>query len=397
MKILYHHRTRGRGAEGVHITGICDALNTLGHDVTLLSFPGSEPDLSKSDSPSLNKKEKKKSLFARLAEATKLMPQFVFELFEFGYNALAYHRLSKASQDKDIKLIYERYSLFTFAGILYAKINKLPFILEVNDSALVERVRPLKIKWLAKKIEKFVFEKADGVVFISSEFQRVACNEYQNINKSIVSPNAANISHFKHDLVSNKEAKAKLGIDEDKVVLGYTGAFVHWHGIDWFVEEIIDKLKYHPDLVLLLVGDGVAYDAIEQLVIKHELSKQIILTGRIAHTDLSGCMSAMDFGILPDSNTYGSPMKLFEFMAMGKAMILPDFSPITEVVEDNKTGWLFSHGDKEACIEKVFNIYKNKEELKEAGEAARQYIVNERQWINNGEDLLALAFPEVND
>lgn len=397
MKILYHHRTRGRGAEGVHITGICDALGKLGHDVSLLSFPGSEPDLSKSDSPSLTKKENKKSFFAKLAEATKLMPQFVFELFEIGYNALAYKRLSDASKEKNPDFIYERYSLFTFAGLMYAKRNKLPFVIEVNDSALVERVRPLKLKWFAKKIEKYVFERADGIVFISSEFQKLASKEYKNISKSIVSPNAANIEHFKHDLLSNSEAKDKLEISQDKTIVGYTGAFVHWHGIDWFVEEIIDKLHDHPNLVLLLIGDGVAYEPIKAMVEKHNLSDQVILTGRIAHTELSAYMSAMDFGILPDSNTYGSPMKLFEFMAMGKAMVLPNFTPITEVVADDQTGWLFGTGNKQMCVNKVLSLYQDKEELARVGANAREYIVNERQWTNNAEDLLNLAFPKVSD
>lgn len=392
MKIIYHHRTRGRGAEGVHITGVCDALTTLGHDVSLLSFPGSEPDITKSDSPSLNKRVKKKSFFAKVAEMTKIMPQFVFEILELGYNGLAYKRLCDKNKEVGAEFVYERYSLFTFAGLLFAKSKKLPFIIEVNDSALVERVRPLKLSWLAKKIEKYVFQRADGIVFISTEFQKIATNSYGKIAPSIISPNAANIAHFKHDAMSNEDAKAKLGIDKNKIVAGYTGAFVHWHGIDWFIEEIISELKSHPDLTLLLIGDGVAFEPISELVKAHNLSEQVILTGRIAHTELSTYMSAMDFGILPDSNIYGSPMKLFEFMAMGKAMVLPSFTPITDVVENNKTGWIFEAKDRKACVKKVLEIYQNKEEIKQVGENARNYIVNERQWTHNAKDLLALAF-----
>jgi glycosyltransferase involved in cell wall biosynthesis len=394
MKIIYHHRTRGRGAEGVHITGICDALQSLGHDVSLLSFPGSEPDITKSDSPSLNKKVKNKSFFGKLAEITKKMPQFVFELFEIGYNALAYKRLYDKNKEVNADFVYERYSLFTFAGLLFARSKKLPIVIEVNDSALVERVRPLKLKWLAEKIEKYVFKRADGLVFISSEFMKIAKAKYGNIAPSIVSPNAANIDHFKHDEISNEKAKSLLDIDSEKVVIGYTGAFVHWHGIDWFVEEIVGKLKDHPNLILLLIGDGVAFEPIKKLVEKNNASDQVILTGRLAHTELSSYMSAMDFGILPDSNIYGSPMKLFEFMAMNKAMVLPDFSPIAEVVNDKETGWLFEKGNKKQCVETVLSLYENKEELKRVGDNARNFIVKERQWKNNALDLLELAFPK---
>jgi glycosyltransferase involved in cell wall biosynthesis len=395
MNILYHHRTRGRGAEGVHITGVFEAFKSLNHDVTLLSFPGSDPDITKSVSPSLKKKEEKKSLFAKMAELTKKMPQFVFELFEIGYNALAFYRIHKANKLNNIEFIYERYSLFTFAGLFYAKLTKKPFILEINDSAIVERVRPLKLNWIAKKIEKYVFENATGLVFISSEFQRVATNEYKNIASSIVSPNAANIAHFQHDLITIEDAKEKLGIDKNKVVVGYTGAFVHWHGIDWFVTEMVEKLVHNPDLVLLLIGDGVAYESIEDLVDRHNLSDQIILTGRLAHTEIASYMCAMDFGILPDSNSYGSPMKLFEFMAMNKAMIVPNYPPIDEVIDDCQTGWLFPMGNKQACVNRVLSLYKDKDELARVGDNARQYILNERQWTNNAQDLLDLADKEL--
>jgi len=102
-------------------------------------------------------------------------------------------------------------------------------------------------------------------------------------------------------------------------------------------------------------------------------------------------LSAMDFGILPDSNDYGSPMKLFEFMAMGKGMVAPDFSPIAEVVTDNETSWLFPAGDKQACIEKVLTIASDKNSHKKIGLNARAYIERERQWKHNAEQLLSLV------
>jgi hypothetical protein len=44
MRILYHHRTRGRHVEGVHIRGIVQALRALGNDVSIMSFPGADPE-----------------------------------------------------------------------------------------------------------------------------------------------------------------------------------------------------------------------------------------------------------------------------------------------------------------------------------------------------------------
>ena len=303
---------------------------------------------------------------------------------------ISYLRIRKSVKEKKITLIYERYSLFLFASIWWAKRHNIPVVLEINDSCLVHRVRHLTFTALAKKIEKWIFQNATGLVFISSHFQNIALENYGDIAPSVISPNAADLDKFIIDHDAGKQLREQLKIN-DKVVLGYVGAFVHWHGIDWFVELIAKRLKEHPDLVLLLVGDGVCYQPIKERVENAGVEKQVILPGRVEHKDIPKYLSAMDFGILPDSNDYGSPMKLFEFMAMEKGMVAPDFTPISEVVKDGKTSWLFPANDRQACIERTLQLATDVKEQKQVGLNARKYIENERQWRHNAEQLLTLV------
>jgi len=395
MNILFHHRTRGRGAEGVHIRGVVKGLRELGHKVSILSLPGADPEeeLVNKAAPTQAVKQapaKNKSLFSRLAELTKYTPEFVFELFELGFNLLAWWRLRKAVRQLQVELIYERYSLFMFASVWWAKRHQVPIILEINDSCLVHRVRHLFFQRIARAIESWIFSNATGLVFISSRFQQVAKEAYPNIAPSLVSPNAADLDQF----VLNDEAalalRQKLQV-EDKVVVGYVGAFVHWHGIDWFVDLIAERLKDYPNVVLLLVGDGVCYPSIKQRIADAGAEQQIILPGRVAHDQVPSYLAAMDFGILPDSNDYGSPMKLFEFMAMAKGMVAPDFTPIAEVVADGETSWLFKANDRQACVERVLALCSQVEEQQRVGQQARRYIERERQWRHNAEQLLTLV------
>ena len=394
MNILFHHRTRGKGAEGVHIRGVTKGLRDLGHSVSILSLPGAEPEALAGDLPSSStgndaKLAKKGKFLSSLASLTKYTPEFVFELIEITFNLLSIIRLKKAVKETKAELIYERYSLFLFASVWWAKKNNISIVLEINDSCLVHRVRKLHFVNLARKFERWILQNATGLVFISSEFQRIAKQEFGEIAPSVVSPNAADLDAF---ILNDEKAVAlrlKLNID-DKVVIGYVGAFVHWHGIDWFIDMIADKLKDNPDIVLLLIGDGVSYQPIKERIKQSQVEDQVILTGRIEHSEVSTYLSAMDFGILPDSNNYGSPMKLFEFMAMAKGMIAPDFTPIAEVVKDNETSWLFPANNRQACIEKTLALAANKAEQKQVGENARQYIVTERQWKHNAQQLLSL-------
>ncbi|SET37045.1 glycosyltransferase family 4 protein [Thalassotalea agarivorans] len=388
MKVLYHHRTRGRGAEGVHIKGIVKGFEKLGHDVQVLSMPGAEPEQTKTvktTQPSNNKR----SIVGSLTSITKYFPEFLFEVFELAYNLLALLRVRKALKDTESELVYERYSLFMFASIWYAKRKGIPILLEINDSCLVQRVRKLTFKSLARKLEKWCFQNASGLIFISTHFKELAIAQYGDIANSVVSPNAADLSQFSLMPEEAKSVREQLNID-DKIVLGYVGAFVHWHGIDWFIDKVADKVKDFPNLVLLLIGDGVCFNAIKARIEQAEASEQIILTGRLAHDDVPRYIAAMDFGILPDSNDYGSPMKLFEFMAMEKAMVVPDFGPIKEVVADGETGWLFKANDKDACVEKTLSLMEDKASIVKVGKQARQYIEEQRQWTNNVEDALAL-------
>jgi glycosyltransferase involved in cell wall biosynthesis len=398
VNILFHHRTRGRGAEGVHIRGVVKGLRQLNHHVDILSLPGAEPEAEEvaTSDEKMNQAPTKKSKFSILSDLTKHVPEFVFELFELAFNLIAVIRLRKTIKEKNITLIYERYSLFMFASVWWAKRHNLPIVLEINDSCQVQRVRSLTFKKLAAKIEAWIFKNATGLVFISTRFKEVAEQAYGEVANSVVSPNAADLDKFIIDETSGLALRSKLGI-ENKVVLGYVGAFVHWHGIDWFVDLACQKLKETPELVLLLVGDGVAFEGIKNRVIEAGVESQVILPGKVPHHEVSSFLSAMDLGILPDSNDYGSPMKLFEFMAMGKGMIAPDFSPIAEVVQDNATSWLFPASNKQACIDKVFEIVNDREAHQEVGKNARTYIEKERQWKHNAEQLLSLITASETD
>ena len=128
MNIVFHHRTRGRGAEGVHISGVVKGLRQLGHKVDILSLPGAEPETETEAEKITGKGQQttvanktKVSKFSILSDFTKHVPEVVFELLELAFNLIAVVRLRKTVKEKQITLIYERYSLFMFASVWWAK------------------------------------------------------------------------------------------------------------------------------------------------------------------------------------------------------------------------------------------------------------------------------------
>ncbi len=397
MRVLYHHRTRGRQVEGVHIRGVVGALRELGHEVRVLSFPGADPEaepgVSAATTPggattAANGNGDGKG---RLADVVTRLPGVLFEFAELAYNLVTWWRIRDAIRRAPPDFIYERYSLFLFMTVWMARRRGIPIVLEINDSAVVERVRPLHLQALARCIERWCLTRATGLVFISTRFREMLTAHHGQLPPSVVSPNAVDdrFDPARHDRAA---LRRRHGLD-DRVVCGHIGVFAHWHGVPGFVNAIIDRLGEAPALTLLLVGDGIDLPAVRREVKARGLDDRIRLPGRVPHHLIPEWIACMDYAFLPDSNEYGSPMKLFELMAMGVAVVAPDYDPVAEVISPGTSGWLFPRKDVKACVDRVIDLCERPTERQRVGEAARDYIERERRWRNNAGQLLSLVPP----
>ena len=378
QRVLYHHRTQGKAVEGVHIRGITDALRAKDVEVDIISLPGADP--YRTD-PKMSP-TKQKTLLMKIVSR---LPEPLFELAECGYNLIILLRVGKyLLTRRDVSLVYERYSLFTFMTTLLAKLFRKPIILEINDSATVERVRPLFFRWLAILLERWTLRRADGLVFVSTVFRdRVAAAHGNKIAPTIISPNAANIDKFTFTTQDRVSTRDKHGFREGDVVCGYLGAFVPWHAIDQFVYKIARRLEEAPQLKLMLVGDGATFADVQKFVEENALQDRVILTGRVGHDEVPGLLAAMDIAILPSAGDYTSPVKLFEFMACAIPPLAPDLEPIREIVRPGETGWMFESGNLDMAVDQLFRLLQDDTALQSVGQAAREYIAAERQWVHN--------------
>jgi glycosyltransferase involved in cell wall biosynthesis len=388
MKYLYHHRTQGLNVEGVHIRSICNALVALGNSVRLVSVTSTQDDYTTTPKKTENKNPNKKP--SLLKSIAKKLPEPIFELLELTYNFYAFFRLWKIIHTDRPERIYERYSLFLFSTLLLGKIYGIPVIYEINDSAKLVRLRPLYFKKFAAWIESVTFKQAQGLVFVSDRLREIILTAYPCIKTNhIVSPNASDKNIFFFDEVKKQACKKNLSL-ELKTVCGFIGCFAFWHGVHHFMEKMAPRLKQNPNLVLLLIGDGETLPNVKKIVDQFNLHDQVILTGNIPHGDIIQYVRAMDFSVLPSSNEYGSPMKMFELMGTGVPLVAADYPPIVEIMEDGKDGWLFPQGNFDACIELLIDIHDKPEKIHQAALRAQHKIHNQHQWSNNATDLNAL-------
>lgn len=388
MKYLYHHRTQGLNVEGVHIRSICNALVKQGHTVRLISVMSTDDDYTNAPVTSAKvNPNKKPSLLKTMA---KKLPEPLFEILELGYNVYAFFRLWLVIIQDRPERIYERYSLFLFSTLLLGKMYSIPVVYEINDSSQLLRLRPLYFKRFASFIENKIFSHADGLVFVSNKLREIILHSYSEVkSRNIVSPNASNKDVFYFDQDKTQAVKQKLMV-ENQIVCGFIGCFAPWHGVDKLIRKIAPQLKLHPRLTLLLIGDGETLPIVNAICKDYDLDKQVIITGNVPHGEIINYVRAMDFSVLPSSNEYGSPMKMFELMGAGVPLVAADYPPITEIMEDGKDGWVFARDDMDACIEKMFDIYHRSDEIAKAALAAEEKIHGKHQWSNNANDLEGL-------
>jgi glycosyltransferase involved in cell wall biosynthesis len=383
MKILYHHRTQGRGAEGVHIRGIVEAFRKLGHEVTVISPPGIDP--TREEKPDAGSK-------SRLAKMWKWisghLPEILFELLELAYNFIAYKNIKEAIKKGEIDFIYERYAFFCFAGVHLAKKHNIPITLEVNEISGIKRVRGQMLVSLAKRIEKWIFKKVDTIVTVSTFLKKQIGSRGVDSSKIYVIPNAVNIERFDAD-TNGIEIRNRFDLN-GKTVLGFAGWFAWWDKLELLVAALSEMLKKKVNLHLMLIGDGDKREELECEAVRRGVNNNITFAGKVSRQQMPDFIQAIDICVLPHSNPFGSPVVLFEYMAMGKAVVAPRLGPMEDVITDGINGVLFEPKDENSLRKCLLDLIDDPHKREKIGKEARNNVLSKHLWRHNAERVVQM-------
>lgn len=386
MKILYHHRTQGRGAEGVHIVSIVKALEEMGHEVTVLSPSGVDPMQHAGNAP-VDKSNVKTSGMSKLwSFISKHMPGLLFELMEIAYNIPAARKLEKELRNNHYDLIYERYAFYLLAGAIKAKKHKIPFVLEANEvNGIKGRARKQYLRPVAIYMERRLFLLSRRIITVSSYLaglinQRVEGEIFSG--DVIVAPNAIDLARIPQ---KNKlpELMQLLNITSAQSVIGFAGWFDHWDRLDIFVRAIATARRQGYDAIGLLVGDGIGVDKAKALSAELGIEEYVVFTGAVQRKDIYNYLSLLDIALFPHSNEFGSPVVMFEFMSLKIPVVAPKLMPILDVLADEETARLFSILDEEDLSVCLLDLLGNEEKANQLAERAYELIINKHTWTKN--------------
>lgn len=378
MKILYHHRTLSRDGQSVHIDELVRALRDLGHDVLVVG-PTQHANASFGSDAGL------------VAWLKQAIPGSIYEVLELAYNIPAFWRLARAYRTLRPDILYERYSLFLLAGLWLHRLYKLPMLLEVNAPLADERRRfdSLRLKALADLAEKWVWRGADRALPVTGVLAGHLRAKGVPAARLTVVPNGIG-PEFLAPAPDTRSAQSRLGIDA-RVVLGFVGFMRPWHGLDRVVDFIADAGP-EAGLHLLLIGDGPARADLERQARARGVANQVTFTGVVARDRIIDHIAAFDIALQPDVVSYASPLKLFEYMALGRAIIAPDTANIREVIKQGENALLFDPAREDTFRAALARLCADAALRQTLGAAARHTIVQDGfTWARNAARVERLA------
>jgi glycosyltransferase involved in cell wall biosynthesis len=214
--------------------------------------------------------------------------------------------------------LYERYSLFSAAGVRAARALGIPCIVEVNAPLLLEQqaYRALECAEEAAAIECEVFAGADALVAVSDQMRRYAVSKGAAPERAFVVPNGVDISRFRPDV-----EPLPLDLPADTFVVGFVGSLKGWHDINGLLEAFRLLVGSADDCHLLIVGDGPLRGWIEGYTRGARLDGRVSITGWKSYESLPRLLTAVDVAgapYRPQEEFYFSPLKLYEYLASGR-------------------------------------------------------------------------------
>jgi glycosyltransferase involved in cell wall biosynthesis len=294
------------------------------------------------------------------------------------------------------RLVYQRHGLYGYAGALAARRWGVPLVLEYNGSEIWigdHWGKPVAARDMALRIERAMLSCANVVTAVSRPAAEQAIERGAARERVLLSPNAVDVAHYAPS-VDGAPVRARYGLGQS-LVIGFIGTFGPWHGASLLAQAfgLARELAPGVDVRLLMIGDGPDLPAARAAVRAAGLEAMAVFTGLAPQIEGAAHLAAADILVSPTlpnpdgSPFFGSPTKLFEYMAMGKAIVSSDMAQMAEILAHDRTALLTAPGDVQALAQALARLVHDSDLRARLGAAARQEAETRHQWRHRVIDL----------
>lgn len=289
-------------------------------------------------------------------------------------------------------LVHERNGLYRAGVAMACKRLKLPYVLFLDADEILEHDfmgEPITglLRWRAKELVRYNLNVANCIICVS---EPAKANLMSNWNvpaeKIVVFPNGVDVQRFRPCPEARNGVRASLGVEDTHPLIVFVGNFYHWHDVPTLLDAFAQVLRECPEARLVLVGDGPQRQAMMQHATELGLGQVAKFTGLVPHAEVPRLVAAADVAAAPypamQHDLWLSPMKLFEYMASGMAVVTTAVGQITEVVQDGHNGLLTAPGDAPAMAVALKRLINDAALRSRLGQQAREDAVRKYSWEN---------------
>ena len=290
-------------------------------------------------------------------------------------------------------LVYERYSLWSHAGMEQAAASGATGVLEVNAPLIEEQSRHRTLVYTdgATAVARRAFAAASTLVAVSPGVADYLAEFPQAAQRIRVVPNGIDPQRFPASLLRQRQAAASNG---KPFTVGFLGTLKPWHGVDLLLSAFARLAIADQALRLLIVGDGPERARLEDAVNRQGLGSRVRFVGAVKPDDVPGWLADMDIGVAPYPAMrcfYFSPLKIHEYMAAGLPVVASRVGHLDQVVADGRTGLLYPAGDVEALSRAILRIRLDAALRERLGTEARSHVLRRHDWAAVAAEVLSLA------
>ncbi|MCM1984470.1 glycosyltransferase family 4 protein [Lyngbya confervoides] len=287
-------------------------------------------------------------------------------------------------------LIYERYSLWSYAGMEFADARGIPGFLEVNAPLIEEQAkhRRLENRQAAEKVARRAFSSATQLMAVSQEVKGYLLNWVKGDRIQVI-PNGVDGSRF--------APQSERRPDSSPFTVGFVGTLKPWHGLEHLIDAFAQLQHQVPRARLLIVGEGPQRQTLELRVLQQGLEDKVQWTGAVPPTQIPDCLRQMTVAVAPYpplDDFYFSPLKVMEYMAAGLPVVASQLGQIEEIITDGVTGLLCPPGESYPLSQTLERLWRSPHLCRRLGTAARQRVLTHYTWDSVAQRILSLAHAE---
>jgi len=297
----------------------------------------------------------------------------------------------------DIMIV--RIDAYRYSASVLAKLHNIPLLIEADGANSYEwlfynnKDGNIWKSWVLF-FERFCFRLSESI-FVQSQVARDYYVDLYHLNEAQIHV-ITNGANPRNPADAGTTLKEQLGIQADSPVCGFMGSLHYWHNTGLLFELINKVLTDYPSLYFVIVGGGGPMaEEFKKQCEQYVWKSRVIFTGLVKHEKAYQYVNLFDVALAPYASTglfYYSPVKIFEYMAQGKAIITTRVGQIAELIEDGKSGIFFDPDVPGDLTAKVKLLLDQPEKRNEIGRNAREIVLKHHTWKHKALQLQKLCF-----